>query len=248
MSWWDELVGWRPAQDHRRSVGRAWYSAPMAQQSSPPVSWVVPGGKQDWLVGTGATRAERTLMWAASLGGVALYGWAWTTDQYQWGWWQYLLAMVVAADLFGGAVANATNSAKRQYFGPLSPDAGPAGRLVHRQLLFAAMHVYPFLVVGLFPGGTWIWAIVVYGGMLASVTLLDRWCPVYLQRPVAVLILVAAIVGNALVAAPEGWAWFIPVFVAKLVVGHAVREEPYRPAETDSLADRPAGRGAERGA
>jgi hypothetical protein len=220
----------------------------MRQQSSPPVSWVVPCGKQDWLVGTGATRAERTLMWAASLGGVALYGWAWTTDQYQWGWWQYLLAMVVAADLFGGAVANATNSAKRQYFGPLSPDAGPAGRLAHRQLLFAAIHVHPFLVVGLFPGGTWLWAIVVYGGMLASVTLLDQWCPVYLQRPVAVLVLVAAVVGNALIAAPEGWAWFIPVFAAKLVVGHAVREEPYRPVETGTQADPTPGRGAERGA
>jgi hypothetical protein len=80
------------------------------------------------------------------------------------------------------------------------------------------------------------------------VTLLDQWCPVYLQRPVAMLVLVAAVVGNALVSAPEGWAWFIPVLMAKLVVGHAVREEPYRPAETGEQADRAAGRGADRGA
>jgi len=115
----------RPFRLSESTVPRwfAWYRASVSQRSSPPTSWEVPGGKQDWLVGTGATRAERTLMWAASLGGVALYGWAWATDQYQWRWWQYLLAMVVAADLFGGAVANATNSAKRQYFGPLSPDA-----------------------------------------------------------------------------------------------------------------------------
>jgi len=170
-------------------------------------------------------------MWGASLGGVGLYAWAWASERYPWNWWQYLLAMVVAADLFGVAVANATNSAKRQYFGPLSPDAGPVGRLAHRPLLFAAIHIYPFLVVALFPGGTWIWAVVVYSGMVASVTILDRWCPIYLQRPVAMLIVIAAVVGNTLVTAPEGWAWFIPVFMAKLVLGHAVREEPYRPVE-----------------
>lgn len=53
-------------------------------------------------------------------------------------------------------------------------------------------------------------------------------------------------VGNALVAAPEGWAWFVPVFVAKLVVGHAVREEPYRPEDTGAHADRTTRPGAER--
>lgn len=40
------------------------------------IEWSVPpGAKQDWLVGGGATRGERTLVWLGSLAGLALIIW-----------------------------------------------------------------------------------------------------------------------------------------------------------------------------
>jgi len=50
-----------------------------------------------------------------------------------------------------------------------------------------------------------------------------------LQRPAALGVLAIALVLAPVVAAPDSLAWFGPVLVAKLVVAHAVREEPYRP-------------------
>ncbi len=44
------------------------------------------------------------------------------------------------------------------------------------------------------------------------------------------LLFVGAVVGLAFMASPPGWAWLRAVFLAKLLLAHAVREEPYRPA------------------
>lgn len=58
--------------------------------------------------------------------------------------------------------------------------------------------------------------------------------PLYLQRPVSMLIIVTALLINGyFVSSPTGMMWLIPVLFLKIVYGHTVKEEPYRP-ETES--------------
>jgi hypothetical protein len=198
-----------------------------------PIEWEAPAGaRADWLMGAGATRAERGLIWAGALIGVAFVLSQWAVGQPGgWAWWQYVVAGVIAFDLVGGAVSNAAGSTKRQYFGPLSGPPTGIARLARDPVAFAALHVYPFLIVALFPGGTWAWAAATYAAMLLSVVLVDRIVPRYLQRPVAMLLFCVAVLASAIAAStPPGWGWFVVVYLAKLVLAHAVREEPYRPA------------------
>ena len=197
------------------------------------IDWSVPpDAKPDWLMGAGATRGERTLVWLGTLAGVAVVGWQGLSGATgEWAWWQHLLAAVVAADLAGGAVSNAASSTKRQYFGPAADSSGLLTRVLRSPVGFAALHVYPFLVVALFPGGGWGWAVGVYVAMLASVAVVDRLVPGYLQRPTAMLLFVVIVfVAPATASSPAGWDWFVVVYTAKLLLAHAVREEPYRPA------------------
>lgn len=195
------------------------------------IEWTVPkGARADWLMGAGATRAERAIIWAGSLVGVALVAvMYWRDEPGGWAGWQYLLAGVLAGDLFGGAVSNAANSTKRQYFGPDFAHARGVGRIVRSPVAFTALHIYPFIIVALFPGGSWGWAISMYAVAVAGAMLVDRVVPGYLQRPVAMLVFITAVAASLYLVAPPGWAWFPIVFLAKLVLAHAVREEPYRP-------------------
>jgi hypothetical protein len=54
--------------------------------------------------------------------------------------------------------------------------------------------------------------------------------PLYLRRPGAMLIIVACLILNGAVIAPvPGFTWLMPALFLKIVYGHLVREEPYRP-------------------
>ncbi len=198
---------------------------------APPVEWAMPpGAKQDWLFGTGATTAERGLVLAGSLVGIGVVAASGALADVGWAPWQLALAALIAADLFGGAVANACGSNKRQYFGPMPEHPGVATRLARSRLGFAALHVYPIVIALLFPGVSLAWGIAWYVAMLVATAIME-WIPPYLQRPGAMLLFVAAVAVAAVLSwGPGGWEWFVPVFFAKLVLAHAVREEPYRPA------------------
>jgi hypothetical protein len=189
-----------------------------------------PGAGPDWLMGAGATRAERALIWTSSLLGVAYIVSLWVRGQPgEWAGWQYALAALLAADLVGGAVSNATSSTKRQYFGPADTTVTGVGRVLRTPVLFTALHVYPFLIVALYPGGSWTWATVAYGGVVGGALVVDRLVPQYLQRPIAMLAFCAVFLVSLRLQAPAGWEWFTVVYAAKLVLAHSVREEPYRP-------------------
>ncbi len=198
----------------------------------PVIDWRIPAGaSDDWLYGAGATRAERGLVNAAAAIGVALFAWYGITDRYGWAWWQVVLGAVLAIDLFGGAVANALGAAKRQYFGAPRASEGRSARLLRSPIAFAAFHLHPFLVTWVYgvDAVAWWWA----GGQYAAAvvgSLLVEAVPPYLARPGAMLLFLGAIVALGFVPAPPGWAWLPVVFLAKLLLAHAVREEPYRPA------------------
>lgn len=190
------------------------------------VDWRLPPGRSDWLMGTGATRAERVTVWIATAIGVAAVLWTGSTD---WAWWQWALVAVLAFDVAGGVTANALNSAKRQYHGSSARETGAARRVLTSSSLFTAAHLHPFLVVLAIPGATWAWALFWYVACTSSVLAVGR-VPLYLRRPVAFAAVTTLLIAGLAVSAPAGLGWFGPVLALKLVAAHAVREEPYRPA------------------
>lgn len=76
---------------------------------------------------------------------------------------------------------------------------------------------------------SWWGAVGLYATAVVGSLLVEAVSP-YLARPAAMLLFVGAIVALGFAAAPPGWAWLPAVFLAKLLLAHAVREEPYRPA------------------
>jgi hypothetical protein len=190
------------------------------------VDWAVPPGPRDWLFGTGATRAERGVVWATT--GVAV-GVLLLTAPDDWSWLTWAVVLLVALDVTGGVAANALGSAKRLYHAPLDPPVTRLDRVLHDHVAFTALHVHPFVLAAVVPDATWVWALWWYLVPLAGVILV-RAVPPYLERPVALGFATVALVAAPIAGAPDGLAWFGPVMVLKLVVAHAVREEPYRPA------------------
>ena len=190
---------------------------------------VIPvGARADWLTGAGATRAELALVYASAIAGAALVWWFFQRSE-SWEVWQVAVALVITADLFGGAVANALSSTKRQYQAPLAAGAKPWVHLVRNPVLFAALHVYSLIAVALYPGGSWRWGIGWYAATFVSVILVARIVPGYLQRPTAMAIFVLAIPVALEFPGPPGWSWLPPILLAKLLLAHAVHEEAYRP-------------------
>jgi hypothetical protein len=185
-------------------------------------------GKPDEFFGTGATVAERALVWTVGLFATGLLGWVVWSKSIPWTVWQYLVAGLLALDVFGGVVANALNSCKRFYHAPLQPEETGLTRLAKNHLLFTALHIHPLLVGFLF-GGSWTYGLFWYLALVLSALVLLQM-PLYLQRPAALGIILIAILLNLYILPPVwGFEWLIPALFLKIVYGHLVREEPYRP-------------------
>lgn len=191
------------------------------------IDWTLPPGRTDWLVGTGATGGERLAVWvtvAVALPAAVASG----LDTGTWSWWHHLLVAVLVVDVVGGVVANGLGSAKRLYHGPVAPP-GPAARFLRHDLVFAAAHLPHLALAALVPGATLAWVGLWYAVVLVGVAAVRR-SPQHLTRPVALGVTAVAAVVAPLAPSPDGLAWFGPVLVLKLVLAHAVPEEPYRPA------------------
>ena len=186
------------------------------------------GARPNWLTGAGATRAERALVYASAVAGVAIVWWFFQRSE-PWAAWQVAIAVLITADLFGGAVANALSSTKRQYQAPLTTKVRPWVHLVRNPTWFTALHLYPVIVVALYPGGTWVWGIGWYVAVVVSVFVVAQLAPGYLQRPTAMAIFALAIPFALAMPGPPGWSWLPPILLAKLLLAHAVHEESYRP-------------------
>ncbi|MFD1859484.1 hypothetical protein EHW97_07725 [Aeromicrobium camelliae] len=193
------------------------------------IDWATPAERRDAVYGAGATPAERGLAAGTGIVGTALVlGWAFWGLGVEWQWWQWLLAGVIGFDVLGGVVANSLNSAKRSHFGPPPSDPSLGERLVRRPVLFAAVHVQPWIVALAYAPALWWWGALWHVGVLAAVVIVVT-VPLYLRRPTAAALVVLAVLGGTMLEAPDGWSWLPVALAVKLVLAHAVREEPYRP-------------------
>lgn len=121
---------------------------------------------------------------------------------------------LMAADVVGGVWANATSSTRRWYHRPGAGFWSGKG--------FALLHVHPFVVAWVVPGFGWVPATALYVGMLVAYIAADR-APAGLAAPVASM--GALTVFTVVLATDPGMAgveWFVPAYLLKLLVGHAV--------------------------
>ncbi|WP_109209756.1 MULTISPECIES: hypothetical protein [Microbacterium] len=203
------------------------------------VDWTAPDAKADAIFGAGATAAEKGmangvgLAWA---GIITLVAWL---NGAPWNVLHYIVAAVIAFDVVGGVVANGLNAAKRDHFGPPSATAKTAlGRLVRHPVVFAALHIHPIIVGIFYPPHLWWWGPLWYLAILGG-TVIVRSVPLYLERPAALGFVALATMVAAYSPAPALWGWLPVMMALKLVLAHAVQEEPYRPdAAEDPSRDR----------
>jgi len=173
-------------------------------------------GEWDKFVGPGQTPAELWLILIPSLlAGLAAPLYA----QYVrlgWSTLQMVAAGLVALDLTGGVVTNATVTASRWYHRP--------GQGWKQHMGFIAVHaLHIALVAWLFRGGDWLYFAVYYTYLLVASLVITRVQP-DLQRPVALLLLVGVLLVNLYALLPTpGLEWFVPVFFLKLLVSHLVK-------------------------
>ncbi|WP_019961634.1 hypothetical protein [Woodsholea maritima] len=206
----------------------------MSDTSSKPtchIDWALTG-KNDPLMGNGATRAEQalTMISAALLTGLVCY--IWWRDSPHHGLWQGALILFLAFDLCGGVIANFLNSCKRYYHAPAQPGEGRIGRAFKHSFVFTLCHIHPIIAAGLLGAGWQVGLIWYVALQLACLSVLA--VPLYLRRPLAAgLCLFAIIIAHSFLPLGPGLSWFIPCLFLKLILGHAVREEPYRPTPKD---------------
>lgn len=195
-----------------------------------PIDWIPPEPRQGWdgawdkFIGPGATKAE---LWVQLGGGMLLAAaiLLFTFPQRTtlgWSFWQWLVVGLLAVDLSGGIITNATAAAKRWYHRP--------GQGFWAHLSFIAVHGFHLAVVAwLFREGDWLFFVVTYGYLLAAAILILR-VPLYLSRPLAFLCMAGSIlISQSLLTPTPGLTWFLPFFYLKLLLSHLLKEAPFSP-------------------
>lgn len=200
-----------------------------SETESVPIQWTPPApraglaGQWDTFIGPGATRAENlVILGISTVAAVALAVYNWVAFP-AWSIWQQLVVFLVAIDLFGGIVANAAAPGKRWYH--------RAGYGFRQRMTFVAVHFFhPIMLLLFFDLSAGLWFGVIYGYLLIASALI-LYVPVYLQRPLAAgLFAVGVLIGAFYPFPVAGFAWFVPIFYAKLMLSYLVREDPYRPS------------------
>jgi hypothetical protein len=167
-------------------------------------------------VGPEATAAENTLTLGAGLSGLLVTP-SLTSAARALPNAEALLLRVLAADLWGGVVANNTRACARWYERPGQTDAD--------HLRFAAAHLHPALMAVLdrrqagprVPG--LIWAASHYGYLMAATALIRRTRE--RRRLAAMALTLGGIVLDRVLGPAAVAPWFGPVYYGKLLLGHA---------------------------
>jgi len=187
-------------------------------------------GKTDIIAGTGATWIEKNLVWIASISAVLLYLYFYLSNRLDWPLWKYIVACIIAFDIGGGVVANNLNSCKRFFHTPRREDEKGYVALLKNHIFFVSFHIHPIIVgllyegkEGLLYGLSWYFSMMIVSIIVLNVAL-------YLRRPIAMMAILWALIVNSYILLPvSGFEWLAPALFVKIVYGHIVREEPYRP-------------------
>ncbi|GAK87559.1 hypothetical protein JCM19238_5169 [Vibrio ponticus] len=183
-------------------------------------------GKFNFTAGFGATKAESVLAnYAALVAPLILYFFSW--QELGWSWLQVIVAAFLTLDMIGGVLTNSLGSMKRFLHTDKAPEVSWLGKLVGSKFLFPAIHFQLFAVPLCFDIA-WSYAFFWYAAMMLSIIVI-HFMPMYLHRPIALLVVMLSIILATLIPAPIGLEWLAPIFMIKLVLSHGVREEPYRP-------------------
>lgn len=192
------------------------------------IDWTLPerrkgfGGIIDAIIGPGATGAEKWVQFApafafaAGVVSIAMHkGFDWTVLQY-------VLVVIFAVDMVGGAITNMTSAAKRWVF--------REGEGFKAHITFIGMHIVQISLLSLgFLGFDLMWIATVYGFVMVSCAVILK-SPLYLQRLIAALLFaIGVLLALYVFESPEHLEWFLPILFFKLIVSHALREEPYQP-------------------
>lgn len=183
----------------------------------------IPAGLAGWLArltGPGATPTELLLqtLIPSAFAGFAIYQGMESLNVLQ-----RILIGVLAFDIAGGVITNATSSAKRWYH--------RTSQTFWHHYAFISLHLLHLGVVAYFfeAGMVWfLWNSIFL--LLASALIL--LVPLYLQRPVSLALygfILIIILYNE--SGTPAMPWFAPLFYLKLLVSHLPLEEPYRPAD-----------------
>lgn len=194
-------------------------------QAEVVIEWEHPQPKNglDRFAGPGATRSEIFLQFGGAVAAiiVVVLGWYW--GELSWSGFQVGVAAVLALDVVGGIITNATGAGKRWYH--------RSGRGARHHVGFVLLHIaQPLIVFFVFESVRWTYVVGGFGYLLiASVIVLA--IPLYLQRPVAGALIAGGVTLSLyVVPAPLGMEWFLPLYYVKLLSSHLLREEPYRPS------------------
>ncbi|MEM6449546.1 MAG: hypothetical protein AAF703_04435 [Cyanobacteria bacterium P01_D01_bin.105] len=181
-------------------------------------------GQLDRFVGPGATPAELLLQLFPSFIAVIAAPLYASTLSVALSAWQLSLIAILAFDLVGGVLTNATAAAKRWYHRP--------GQGWRQHLAFVGVHLFHIgLVAWLFRGADGLFFVSVSNYLLLASGLIVA-SPLYLQRPVALGLYGLALLGDRYLFAPTpGLEWFLPLFFLKLLVSHLLKEKGYRPGD-----------------
>ncbi len=192
------------------------------------IRWASPEPRTGWLglwdrfVGPGATAAEE---WLQLLGGLVLITMALLVFFIRFPdeptRIQIVIVTLLALDLSGGVITNATSTAKCWYH--------REGQGWWQHLVFVLPHgIHLVLLVWLFPGVAW-WFFLLFYGYLVAATLIILHTPLYLQRPTAFMCYAGVVLLNVLFAPTPGLEWVVPFLFLKLLIGHLLKEAPFRP-------------------
>lgn len=179
-------------------------------------------GTLDRFIGPGATPAELWLqIMPPILAGVSAPIYAIMTNS-GWNIIQLVVVGLLAFDMIGGIITNATSTGKRWY---------------HRErqgfwqhFIFTAVHIFHlFIVAWLFRALDWGYFVTTTLYLFGASAIILK-SPLYLRRPGAYLCYALSLLINIYGFKPTvGLEWFLPFFYLKLLVSHLLREEPYRP-------------------
>ncbi len=195
-------------------------------QHTTAINWNAPepNGAFDRFVGPGATNTELLLQIGGAVASAVFIVIIAAYADLGWTIVQNIVAAFLALDIAGGIITNATSSGKRWYH--------RAGQGTAQHMTFVALHVIqPLLVVVFFDLGNWWFVIGGYGYALIAASII-LYVPLYLQRPIAGLLLAVGIALSLyVIPVPRYFEWFLPLYFIKLLFSHLLREEPYRPRD-----------------